>query len=506
MQGRATIDEEQCNGKLPRRGLPARRGKMRLCLLVLCGGLVFRSAVAVETDGETAPILVQVDCEKSTGTFRPLHGINKGPLVAGGLIDLRPAQRALAIPWIRLHDCHRPNPDVVDLHVVFPSDTADPAQPDSYAFARTDEYLAAIRETRANIIYRLGESIDHSNDRRFTRPPKDPARWAEASLGIIRHYNEGWANGFHYAIRYWEIWNEPENRPAMWSGTDDDYLQLYKTTARRIKQTHPALSVGGPAAGHVGTFADGVLKPSNFMARFLEMCRTENVPLDFFSWHFYGDDPAQIVMRAIAIRRWLDANGFTKTESHLNEWNYLPANNWAPLGRNATATARRAHYAKIAGTDGGSFLVATLLALQDAPVNLCNLFHGETGGFGLFDEFGVPAKSYEALAAFAHFISTTPERLPIQTERIPTIEIAAGADRTRTTVQFLAANRAVAARACMINAARFPWAGQIALEIRRVTPADSFETIEKRVGENLESLGPILLPATSVTLISLRKP
>ena len=57
-------------------------------------------------------------------------------------------------------------------------------------------------------------------------PPADAAKWAAICVGIIRHYNEGWANGFHHGIRYWEIWNEPENRPAMWTGTDEDYLAL----------------------------------------------------------------------------------------------------------------------------------------------------------------------------------------------------------------------------------------------------------------------------------------
>ncbi len=42
----------------------------------------------------------------------------------------------------------------------------------------------------------------------------------------IRHDNESRAGGFHHAIRYWEMWNEPENRPAMWSGTGEQCFRM----------------------------------------------------------------------------------------------------------------------------------------------------------------------------------------------------------------------------------------------------------------------------------------
>jgi xylan 1,4-beta-xylosidase len=158
--------------------------------------------------------VLQVDFGRVTGTIRPLHGLNQGPLAAGGLLDLTSEFKELQPPFIRLHDCHWPNGDVVDMHVVFPDFDADPERPENYDFRRTDEYLAAIRATGASIVYRLGESIEHASQRLHVHPPRDPARWAAICAGIIRHYNEGWAYGHRYGIRYWEIWNEPENRPA----------------------------------------------------------------------------------------------------------------------------------------------------------------------------------------------------------------------------------------------------------------------------------------------------
>ena len=49
-------------------------------------------------------LVLHVDFARTNGVIRPLHGINKGPLVAGGLLDLTEAQQALAPPFTRLHD------------------------------------------------------------------------------------------------------------------------------------------------------------------------------------------------------------------------------------------------------------------------------------------------------------------------------------------------------------------------------------------------------------------
>src|SRR5215218_1531250 len=99
-----------------------------LCVVCLIGAHVGGHAGATE---------VVVDCATRAGEFRPLHGVNGGPLDRGGLIDLSAFHSELAIPLTRLHDCHWPSADVVDVHVVFPDPRADPARPESYDFVRT---------------------------------------------------------------------------------------------------------------------------------------------------------------------------------------------------------------------------------------------------------------------------------------------------------------------------------------------------------------------------------
>lgn len=163
-------------------------------------------------------------------------------------------------------------------------------------------------------MFRLGESIEHTKKKYHVHPPADPEKWAAVCLGIIRHYNEGWGKGFHHEIRYWETWNEPENRPAMWTGSDEDYFRLYSVAAKAIKARFSQVLVGGPAVGNTGRMIGDTLDPSPFLGKFLTHCRQDSAPLDFFSWHMYTDNPQTLAQRAGAVRRLLDRHGFVKTE------------------------------------------------------------------------------------------------------------------------------------------------------------------------------------------------
>jgi xylan 1,4-beta-xylosidase len=436
---------------------------------------VFWLAVStlVSIHGRADDADLRADFSAVSGTIRPLHGINKGPLVPGGIFDVIAEQRALGIPFARLHDCGWPNPYVVDHHAVFPDPNADPSLPESYDFRLTDEYIEAVRKTGAEPIYRLGESIEHTSVKRYVHPPADMEKWSAICIGIIRHYNEGWANGFHHNIRYWEIWNEPENRPAMWSGTDDDYLRLYRTAAFAIKKRFPDLKVGGPALGASGSFEDGEFRPTNFVAKFLEMCRNENVPLNFFSWHCYTANPSELGERARAIRRLLDSKGFTNTENHLNEWNYLPGNTWKPITRGGSPDERRHFYEQMGGAPGAAFIVASLLELQEAPIDVCNLFHGETGGFGIFTEQGVPLKAYQALRAFQSLVET-PRRVKIRGAIPGTLAFAAALNAERREATMLVSNFSDPRSEFDIGWEGLPWKDGVTAEIRTIDAANDF--------------------------------
>jgi hypothetical protein len=143
-----------------------------------------------------------VDFSKAAGIIRPLHGVNLGPLCYRGMVDLTAYHTALNLPLTRVHDVVWVNYDAVDISSIFRDFRNDPARAESYEFAATDDYLAAIINAGSPILYRLGESIEHTPRKYRVHPPPDFRQWADICCAIIRHYNEGWADGFHHQIRY----------------------------------------------------------------------------------------------------------------------------------------------------------------------------------------------------------------------------------------------------------------------------------------------------------------
>ena len=274
---------------------------------------------------------IHVDAGRKIGEIRPIHGTNGGPVCYGGVVDLSKYHRTLGVPMTRIHDANWPARDVVDIHAVFPDFLADSRSPASYRFAPTDDYLKAILATGSQVMYRLGESIEHTPRKYYVHKPVDYDRWAAICLGVIRHYNEGWGDGFRHNLRYFEIWNEAEIGPAQWDGSAEDYYRLYAVAARAIKARFPKVMVGGPAAAGLGRLDGDRLTPCPYLRGFLEYCRKESLPLDFLSWHMYTSDPTAPVRGTIGLRRVLAEFGFKNAEIHLDEWNYLPNNDWGPM-------------------------------------------------------------------------------------------------------------------------------------------------------------------------------
>ena len=446
-------------------------------------------------------IEVVVDFSSTNGVIRALHGINMGPLCYRGMVDLSSFHRDLAVPLTRLHDVVWVNYDAVDISTIFREFRNDPAQPESYQFAATDDYVAAILNVGSSIIYRLGESIEHTPRKYRVHPPKDFAKWADICCGIIRHYNDGWAGGFQYNIRYWEIWNEPENQPAMWTGTDEQYFQLYEVTAKAIKARWPGLKVGGPSLGYTGEFDGDRFKPGSFLLRFLRHCRERQVPLDFFSWHRYAGEPSEIARRARAIRQLLDEHGFTKTESHCNEWNYLPNEDWRPLTKAGQGLLREQWGAEMGGPKAAAFTAWTLMSLQDAPVDAANFFSGDIQMFGLFTINGVPRKNFYALKAFRTLLDT-PQRVKTPPCLRGQIALCAGLNAGHNRAAVLLSNFETADGPLELASRELPWRGATEFELYLVDAAHDFQLARRG---SLGTDGRLRIPELKAPAVALVK-
>ena len=197
---------------------------------------------------------LNVNFNKITGTVKPVHSVCCAPYA----INMGPEQQYIQnffteanIPYSRLHDCCYcyGGTYFVDIPNIFRDFDADENDPANYDFHYSDEYIGAIQNANTEAYYRLGVTIEWGSKKYACTPPKDFAKWARICDHIIMHYNHGWANGFEYGIKYWEIWNEPENPgnkwgKSMWDGTKEEFFDLYKISSKHLKERFPEIKIG----------------------------------------------------------------------------------------------------------------------------------------------------------------------------------------------------------------------------------------------------------------------
>ena len=163
-------------------------------------------------------------------------------------------------------------------------------------------------------------------------PPKDFAKWARICEHVIRHYTEGWADGYKWKITYWEIWNEADDltgqRNPMWRGTWRQFCELYEVTSKHLKAKFPHIKIGGygKCSAHNVTAklrgrpvsADETYR-SRCFEEFCDFIKERKCPLDFFSFHGYIT-PDLVKPHTDYHRELLRKAGYGDVELHLNEW------------------------------------------------------------------------------------------------------------------------------------------------------------------------------------------
>jgi len=303
-----------------------------------------------------------------------------------------------------------------DITCIFPNFDADPYDPESYDFACTDESVLVCLEAGTETFFRLGQTIEHQIKKHGTIPPKDFNKWAIICEHIIRHYNEGWANGYKLNIKYWEIWNEPDldedtsTNKRTWGGTKAQFFNLYEIAAKHLKKCFPDLKIGGPALARRLDWADD----------FLSEMRKRNVEINFFSWHKYFTEPQIMVDRANIIKGLLEKHGYTNTESIFNEWNYVK--DWQ---ENFVYSIK-----KICGLKGSSFILACISEAQKCDaIDMIMYYDTRPSVFnGVFDYYTTePLKGYYPLYWYGMFYDLEYE-IPSK-ERIDNIYTLCGVDK-----------------------------------------------------------------------------
>ena len=330
--------------------------------------------------GRAATTTVTVDVASPVGRIqRSLGGLNWSPGRGDTVADLRP-------PLMRLDaylDKASPTPDVLDLSEVH-------------------RHLADVRAIGAEPLVILsymppwlGEPRAYGRDP--TRiAPADMQAWEDLVYRAVRELATADAPAYRF-----EAWNEPDV-PVFWQDLPTAWVDTVERTARAVarveRDTGLDLQFGGPATA----MPDPV-----YLAAFLERFRDPTLPLDFVSWHYYGNypflgpdgrepivpselDPAFLVVgrqnpvaspssygEQIDLMRQWTAAALAGSERPmpalvLDEWN-LSAAGWDK--RHDT-------------NEGAAFAAATLIEMQDADLDAAAYFraadvHGVAGEHGL---------------------------------------------------------------------------------------------------------------------------
>ena len=360
-----------------------------------------------------------------TGTIRPeLHSSGFGPTICSLTAQALADVKSMNMKYARTHDWAliNPNQRVCDYFHIFPLMHLDAKDPKNYCFGPTDYLLKRTREEAGlEVFYRLGTSIEHSGNKVHFNSvvPEDFDKVAEIFAATVRHYNRGWANGFEWGIKYWEIWNEPEGYTSMWclpegtAGLDKEQLEavraeyrakfvkFFVTVLKRIKgEFGDTVKVGGPALCSYNVV---------WLNDLLAGCRDAGVAPDFISWHGYANDPMRYAKEAEMGRQLCESYGFPKCELILNEWHYFGENyTWDEMQRCSDPKVKARIWEGPDGHNGirsACFVLAALSNIQRSKLDQA-YYYGcrHSGSWGFKDDMQRKYKVYYALKLFGDIV------------------------------------------------------------------------------------------------------
>lgn len=228
-------------------------------------------------------------------------------------------------------------------------------------------------------------------------PPKSYEKWAGLIRALVTHWQERYG---HDEVKTWyfEVWNEPDI-PPFFTGTLEDYLKLYTTTAEAVKSVSRDYRVGGPASASAYKFEEDLLA----------YCAAKGVPIDFISTHSYGvkqgyvdetgrkgtvldADPAAVRGRMVHSRELIRSSKLPNLELHFTEWSssYTPTDPIHDQYHQASFIMDKIKGAQ-ESVDSMSYWVFTDIFEEFGP--RMTPFHG---GFGLLNYQAIKKPAYYA--------------------------------------------------------------------------------------------------------------
>lgn len=222
-----------------------------------------------------------------------------------------------------------------------------------------------------------------------TRPPANYVDWDNMVSSIVDRI----INTYGINNAYFEIWNEPDL--GSWTGTADEYFELFEHTYDAIKSVGSNIPVGGPATNHWAKnlnfeppygYVSNQIGDSSLIGQLMDSTFIWNKPLDFISWHNFNI-VHQTNQNAIDyIHYKCNALGIPIPELMISEWNTPSTVRDTPLQKSFFIKSQ----IETAKTIVDNNMVA---AWQDFSPS-ANEFHND---YGLVTYGGVHKSAYNAL-------------------------------------------------------------------------------------------------------------
>lgn len=194
--------------------------------------------------------------------------------------QLKRVHDELGFSYVRFHGLFND-----DMSVCIQAQSLGEEKAPIYNFCNIDNIIDYLLEIGMRPFFELGDmpsciaadKIQYFNYHMHVSPPKDIRLWNELIERFIKHLLERYGKD-EVEKWYFEVWNEPNNA-MFWSGTKEQYFELYENTVKVLKYYDSNIRVGGPATSC-----------NMWIKEFIEYCEKNDISIDFISTHHYPAD------------------------------------------------------------------------------------------------------------------------------------------------------------------------------------------------------------------------
>ncbi len=261
----------------------------------------------------------------------------------------------------------------------------------SFNFSKLDQTVCDIYHTGAKPFLSLGYMPETmSEDGSLIGKPKNWNEWTFLVQKTVEHYSSretilpcGALEDFWKTNIYYEVWNEPDLEiygKWKYQSGGKSYSDLYFYSVKGAQQSQNVLpfKIGGPVTTALY---------KNWIQIFLDFVATNNLRIDFISWHHYSKKTDDFTDDIINLNKWLgESPKYDRYENLpriISEWGYDSEKN------------------QVADTKvGAAHTVASLRNLITARLEMSFLFEikdGPSPSWGILTYDGKEKSRYQTL-------------------------------------------------------------------------------------------------------------